>query len=662
MNFRFLVKCIRIAKDGGPGSGNFGHAGRPGKVGGSAKGSGGSTFRSGNKESGYSSFTEHKLFKGIASMARAAKSRNEFIERMSKAQKDALTNQYFSCGADQGKGHRYLGEYADRIYDMLHNRKGSDIRQKNKPVDGRDLSDTWTWDESKKKHFWETMGTSEIDTEIEAIIHEQGFDGVPKIVSKAEFDRITEEHPEMPTLYRTYAAPNPETLEGYDNDLEHGFFYVDASTGGSGFGQGMYCAGVYPTGGKTVSLEDATPESIKKSSSFFKDESGRVWRKYAAENRNESVQGILRYNLEEGKRCIFWFGDKKSEPYNVKFDTEATVGGFYFENDKGEKMSMDEASKADALLALDEVNVERRKQILTEGAITEMKHYRSLNMRRIADDPPYVAPEGMTMVVGGSNSDPIRKYFDPNKAISFADKKPEEGQLIGVLGPNGELTNDAIFVYKDGKISYNDSLWEPWEPEPNEKWAPIEGDCEPVKLDPQYSTRLMTLDPSAKIITNDELHELRSQLRDRYQEERSKNIAEQKANFVRDITEKIIERNNVPEDKRDKYRELFEIHAFGYSNEDNERYDQLAKEVGETTPDGRAKINGLLEIFGRAWNEFEPVRPEYKTIPADDGVFAAMLGYDAINAVGHGESKSYTVVLNRTKIILSEDKVDLFEG
>lgn len=40
--------------DGGPGSGNWGHAGRPGKIGGSAKG-GGKANRTGSKESGFSS-------------------------------------------------------------------------------------------------------------------------------------------------------------------------------------------------------------------------------------------------------------------------------------------------------------------------------------------------------------------------------------------------------------------------------------------------------------------------------------------------------------------------------------------------------------------------------------------------------------------------------
>lgn len=647
------------ANDGGPGSGNFGHAGRPGHVGGSAKGSGGGSFRSGSKETGYTSFTQHKLFKGIASTARAAKDRNEFIDKMSRAQKDALTNQYFACGADQGKGHRFLGEYADRIYDMLHNRKGTDIRQKSKPVDGKDLSDTWNWDETKNKPSWQTMGTAEIDTEIEAIIHEQGFDGVPKVVSKAEFDRITKDHPEMPVLYRTYAAPTPETLDQYDKDLESGFFYVDASTGGSGFGQGMYCAGVYKEGANTRNISDMTQEEVVKKIGFVKTDDGRFFRRTGSASKKENVHDLVRYNSDVGDYCCFFFDGKRTDMYKVE---ERPEGGIQFVSESGEVMSPLEAETADAAASYKIVDVERRNEILTQGAIEEMKHYRALNLRRIEANPPYIAPEGMVMVVGGANDNPDRKYFDPNKATSFADKKPEEGQLIGMLSPKGEAYNDGLFVYRDGKITYNAGNWDPWEPEPNEKWAPIEGDCEAVEIDPQYSTRMMTLDPSAKIVTYEEIRELRTKLVDKRQEERSRNLAEQKAKFVHDFTEELLENSKVPEDKKEKYRELFDLWAFGTTNEEGERADMLAIELGEHTYNGKPRTAHLLEIFGRALDNFKPVRPEYRPIPPDDGVFAAMLGYDAINAVGHGQSKSYTVVLNRSKIIMSEDRVDLFEG
>lgn len=65
---RYIVRrAIRLLEkqmqgqnnDGGPGSGNWGHAGRPGAVGGSGKG-GGAHNRQGTKESGYTSFSKKK--------------------------------------------------------------------------------------------------------------------------------------------------------------------------------------------------------------------------------------------------------------------------------------------------------------------------------------------------------------------------------------------------------------------------------------------------------------------------------------------------------------------------------------------------------------------------------------------------------------------------
>lgn len=42
--------------------------------------------------------------------------------------------------------------------------------------------------------------------------------------------------------------------------------------------------------------------------------------------------------------------------------------------------------------------------------------------------------------------------------------------------------------------------------------------------------------------------------------------------------------------------------------------------------------------------------------PTDAGVKAVSLGYDVINAEGHGDSESYTIILNRTKLIILEEK------
>lgn len=74
--------------------------------------------------------------------------------------------------------------------------------------------------------------------------------------------------------------------------------------------------------------------------------------------------------------------------------------------------------------------------------------------------------------------------------------------------------------------------------------------------------------------------------------------------------------------------------------------DMRAKEVS----DGLARLpelalKGDMESISRI-NDYAK-----KINDMDDGSYAAMKGYDAINAEGHGASKSYTVVLNRTKVI-----------
>jgi hypothetical protein len=85
--------------------------------------------------------------------------------------------------------------------------------------------------------------TDKFDFVIEDVINYQGFDGVPKIVSDEEFKKAMKES----NFYaeRTYSANSKEILEEYRNQLYRGKWYVDCSTGGAQYGQGMYCAASY---------------------------------------------------------------------------------------------------------------------------------------------------------------------------------------------------------------------------------------------------------------------------------------------------------------------------------------------------------------------------------------------------------------------------------
>ena len=98
-------------------------------------------------------------------------------------------------------------------------------------VDGKDISDIW-----KRR-------PDEFDFEIEDIINAQGFDGLPRVVSAEEFDRLVKESSFI--AQRTYSAVDQQTLDQYRDMLYNGKWYVDCGAGGAQYGQGMYCAADY---------------------------------------------------------------------------------------------------------------------------------------------------------------------------------------------------------------------------------------------------------------------------------------------------------------------------------------------------------------------------------------------------------------------------------
>ena len=90
--------------------------------------------------------------------------------------------------------------------------------------------------------------------------------------------------------------------------------------------------------------------------------------------------------------------------------------------------------------------------------------------------------------------------------------------------------------------------------------------------------------------------------------------------------------------------------------------DKAARNLGEQ---GRERILELAERIGLQateiyidrLHEWQANAERYQKTFSDLGSFSAALGYDAINAEGHGLSGSYTVVLNRSKVIMSEERV-----
>lgn len=102
-------------------------------------------------------------------------------------------------------------------------------------AEGRDITLEWN------------RRRDDFDFEIEDVINAQGFDGKPRVVSPEEFERYVQEANGGNGFIaqRTYSAPNQEILDAYQEQLYNGKWYVDCSTGGAQYGQGMYCAADY---------------------------------------------------------------------------------------------------------------------------------------------------------------------------------------------------------------------------------------------------------------------------------------------------------------------------------------------------------------------------------------------------------------------------------
>ena len=92
---------------------------------------------------------------------------------------------------------------------------------KHKIVNGKDISESYSGE-----------GT------ITSVIHEQGFDGVPKVVSDDEFDEAVKASGFV--AQRTYSSESPEVLDAYREALYSGEWYVECTYGKSAFGRGMY--------------------------------------------------------------------------------------------------------------------------------------------------------------------------------------------------------------------------------------------------------------------------------------------------------------------------------------------------------------------------------------------------------------------------------------
>lgn len=145
----------------------------------------------------------------------------------------------------------------------------------------------------------------------------------------------------------------------------------------------------------------------------------------------------------------------------------------------------------------------------------------------------------------------------------------------------------------------------------------------PKKSAPSY-TETLTLDSSAKIVKYDDLY---------------KEFSEYKVKSGDRAVEKFISSPNLSSDVKTILRGEF-FPDFNDFEKSLEAYNRV-KAAGEV--DIQKYITQARKLKQEA---------EMKASQMNIGSYATAKGYDAINAVGHGKSGSYTVILNRTKVII----------
>ena len=357
-----------------------------------------------------------------------------------------------------------------------------------KIVDGKDSSGTW-----KRR-------PEQFDFEIEDVMNAQGFDGLPRVVSPEEFDKLVKQANDGSGFIaqRTYSAPDQETLDAYRDQLYKGKWYVDCSTGGAQYGQGMYCAADY-----TGTLTDG----IKTEMSHYKD---------LGQSRNDSAAKELAFQK-------VWDNALRS--------------------------------------ATDEERALIKREYLINATDEEMRLARAFEKR------------------------------DENAYDALVDKYASVAQKARAARDSAEAK------------SYTETL---------------------------------TLDPSAQVITYNELMDIRTG-----------NLS---LDYRTDAINDIIKKSNYTDDEATFMR--FNLNTGVTWNEvsdavgrlSNERVQELSKEFPKIGEEATKRYN---EEHDRRIERAKMLQHKFN----DPGSLAVALGYDAINAEGHGQSGSYTVILNRTKVI-----------
>ena len=147
------------------------------------------------------------------------------------------------------RGDQIEQEYINE-YRKMNKEADEILKNRSTVVNGKDISETW---ERRPDKF---------DFEIEDVINAQGFDGKPRVMSRAEFEEAVKaaNGGNGFIAQRVYSAPDQETLDAYRQQLYDGKWYLDCGAGGALYGQGMYA---------TAGLDGTITKEMSDASGFY---------------------------------------------------------------------------------------------------------------------------------------------------------------------------------------------------------------------------------------------------------------------------------------------------------------------------------------------------------------------------------------------------------
>ena len=160
---QFLTRLLGLdgkVFDGGPGSGNFNHSGRPGEVGGSAKGEGGNSETSGSEKSSSKYYAENERRRGIALKWSPEKQAEHLFRQGYLTEEEAVESMENGTAADRINEYFDLMEYNGDPTPTKPVRKSPDIAEEIR--NGEHGGD---WEQARKDYIKDWTGQSDEQVE-----------------------------------------------------------------------------------------------------------------------------------------------------------------------------------------------------------------------------------------------------------------------------------------------------------------------------------------------------------------------------------------------------------------------------------------------------------------------------------------------------------------